>query len=507
MIDLADDELVVDGFAGGGGASEGIVRALGRVDIAINHSPTALALHAINHPEARHYCEDIFAVDPVAVCAGRRVGFGWFSPDCTHFSRAKGTVPLSKNIRGLAWVVCEWARKVRPRVICVENVAEFQTWGPLGDDGRPIAERAGETFREWIETLRGLGYEVEWRELVAADYGAPTTRRRLFIVARCDGRAIEWPEPTHGVGRAQPWRAAAEVIDWSLPCPSIFERKRPLKPATLKRIAIGVQRFVIDAPRPFLIPVTHGRDSRVHSIDEPVRTITGANRGELALIAPFVVRHGHYSTITGAGIEEGKGAGTFRGQSIEAPLATVCATNDKHLCVPFITKHYGSPPDRMRAVGHALGAPLSTVTARDHHALSAAFLTKFYGTSIGADLRDPMPTITSGGGRGGGHIAAVQAVLELAGPRRQLGLFDAPPGMLTIDGERYVIADIGMRMLQPPELFRANGFPDDYVIDFVRPDGERATKSDQTDLAGNAVCPQLAEALARANTRTYAEAA
>lgn len=529
-IGLDADELVVDCFAGGGGASTGLEAAFGRVDIAINHSPVAIAMHRINHPNTRHYCEDVWEVDPVEACAGRPVGFAWFSPDCTHFSRAKGTVPLKKEIRSLAWVVVRWAETVRPRVIAVENVEEFQTWGPLDEAGRPCPERAGNTFRAWVEKLRSLGYRVEWRSLVAADFGTPTTRRRFFMVARCDGQPIRWPEATHGKGRAKPWRAAAEIIDWSLPCPSIFTRKKPLKPATLKRIARGIQRYVIGTSQPFIIPVTHGGDARVHGVVEPVRTITAANRGELAfvtpfispyysastgravtdplptvtaggmghsaLVAPFIVRHGHYSTKTGAGLIEGRGAGTFRGQRIVDPLATVCATNDKHLVVPLITKHYGG------VVGHEVSRTLGTVTAKDHHALTAAFLTKFYGTSTGSDCADPLPTVTSGGGRGGGHLAEVRALLERADEERrgaQASLFDEPIGTLTIAGERYAITDIGMRMLQPHELFAAQGFPDDYVIDFTRPDGKPATKTDQTALAGNSVPPQLSEAIARAN--------
>jgi DNA (cytosine-5)-methyltransferase 1 len=498
-FDALPGELVVDGFAGGGGTSTGIVRALGKVDIAINHDPIAIHMHRLNHPDTKHYVEDIFDVNPTEACAGRPVGFAWFSPDCTHFSRAKWTVPLKKEIRGLAWVVVRWAEAVRPRIIVVENVEEFQTWGPLDDHGRPVRERAGETFAQWVSSLRALGYEVQWRSLVAADFGAPTTRRRLFMIARCDGEPIAWPEPTHGRGRARSWRAAAEVIDWSLPCPSIFTRRKPLKPATLKRIAKGIERFVIGASRPFIVspspfiaPLTHGRDDRVHSIAEPVRTVTAANRGELALVTPFLVRHGHYSTKTGAGLREGCGAGTFRGQSLGTPLGTVCATNDKHLVVPMITKHYGG------VVGHQIDRTLGTVTAKDHHALTAAFLTKFYGTSVGSDPREPMPTVTGGGG----HIAEVRALLEstrAASADRQAELFGEAIGMLTIAGERYVISDIGMRMLAPHELFAAQGFPDDYVIDFTRADGKRVTKTEQTHLAGNAVPPQFSEALARAN--------
>lgn len=483
---------MVDNFAGGGGASSGIEAALGRpVDFAINHDPEALAMHEANHPETRHFLEDVWAVDPREACGSRPVGLAWFSPDCTHFSRAKGARPRKQGIRGLAWVVIRWAKAVAPRIIMLENVEEFQTWGPLDDEGFPIASRAGETFRAWLAELTGLGYEVEFRSIVAADYGAPTTRKRLFLVARRDGNPA-WPDATHGDGRGEPWRSAAEIIDWGLPCPSIFERKRPLAEATLRRIARGIQRYVVESADPFIIPLTHRGDSRVHSIREPVRTVTGAHRGELALVEPFVVRHGHYSKRTGAGLIEGRGAGTFRGQPLRTPLATVCATNDKHLVCPVITKHYGG------VVGHGVERPLGTVTGRDHHALSTAFLTKFYGTSTGADVREPLPTVTANG-RGGGHLAEVRAFLAEHGRQgRQSELFANQLGMVMVRGATYQIVDIGMRMLQPAELFAAQGFAEDYEI---RPNynGKPLTKTAQTRLAGNSVCPPAAEAIVRAN--------
>lgn len=505
---LAPGELVVDNFAGGGGASSGIEAAIGRpVDVAINHDPEALAMHQANHPETRHFLEDVWAVDPKAACAGSPVGLAWFSPDCTHFSRAKGSKPKDKGIRGLAWVVIRWAREVAPRIIVLENVEEFQTWGPLDDDGLPIKARVGETFREWLAELTGLGYAVEFQSIVAADYGAPTTRKRLFLVARRDGQRPAWPAPTHGKGRGNPWRPAAEIIDWALPCPSIFERPRPLAEATLKRIARGIQRYVIEAADPFIIPLTHHGDARVHGVDEPLRTITGAHRGELALVEPFVVRHGHYSTKTGAGLVEGRGAGTFRGQRLHDPLATVCATNDKHLVCPVVIKHYGG------MVGHRADRTLGTVTAKDHHALASAFLTKFYGTSVGSDASEPLPTVTANG-RGGGHLAQVRAFIMKyhGGARERVGsLFDP---LRTIDtsnrfrlvvvhGVAYQIVDIGMRMLQPRELFAAQGFTPTYEIAPIY-NGRPLTKTAQTRLAGNSVCPPVAEAIVRANLRDAA---
>lgn len=436
-----EGELVVDNFAGGGGASTGIEAAIGRpVDIAINHNPEAIAMHAANHPQTRHYCENIWEVDPREACGSRPVGLAWFSPDCTHFSRARGTQPVKKSIRGLAWVVIRWANAVRPRIIMLENVEEFQTWGPVVGE-RPDPLRAGETFRTWLGELSSLGYQIEFRVLTAADYGTPTTRRRLFLIARRDGAPVVWPEPTHGRGRPLPWRPAADIIDWSLPCPSIFDRARPLAEATLRRIAAGIRRYVIESEEPFIVKY-HG-----------------------GLVSPFVVRHGHYSTRTGSGLVEGCGSGTFRGQSLEIPLATVCATNDKHLVCPILTKHYGG------VVGHRVDRPLGTVTAKDHHALTAASLTRFYGTC-------------------GGHIAKVRAFLKYYGAEGR--------SLVTIRGEQYAITDIGMRMLQPHELFAAQGFPRDYEIAPTH-NGRPITKTAQISLAGNSVCPQVVEAIVGAN--------
>lgn len=496
---ITSSELVIDNFAGGGGASSGIEAALGRpVDFAINHDPEALALHKANHPETRHFLENVWQVDPYEVCNGRPVGLAWFSPDCTHFSRAKGSKPRSQGIRGLAWVVNRWAREVAPRVIILENVEEFLTWGPLDEDGYPIKELAGETFDEWRAELVDLGYSVEVKSLVAADYGTPTTRKRLFIIARRDGAPV-WPVASHGKG-LEPWRPASDVIDWGLPAPSIFERKRPLAEATLRRIAMGIKRYVVEASDPFIIPLTHQGDVRVHNIREPLRTVTGAHRGELALVEPFVVRHGHYSTKTGAGLIEGRGAGTFRGQPLRKPLATVCATNDKHLVCPVVLKHYGG------VVGHRVEKTLGTVTGTDHHALAAAFLTKFYGTSVGSSADQPMPTITANS-KGGGHLAEVRAFLiRYYGMSKAGSLADPLPtvtsnihdALIMVRGEAYQIVDIGMRMLQPHELFAAQGFRRDYKI---RPDfnGKPMTKTAQIRLAGNSVCPPVAEALVRAN--------
>lgn len=488
------NELVVDNFAGGGGASTGIEAAIGRpVDIAINHDPTAISMHRANHPETRHYCESIWEVDPKEACQGRPVGLAWFSPDCKHFSRAKGTTPKNREIRALAWVVVRWARDVRPRVIILENVEEFRGWGPLDDTGHPDPARVGETFNEWFAALSSLGYTIEFRSLVAADYGTPTTRRRLFLIARRDRAPIIWPEATHGDGREHPWRPAAEVIDWSLPCRSIFDRKKPLAEATMRRIAAGVRRYVLESANPFILPLTHQGDSRVHDIEEPLRTITAAHRGEFALCSPTLIQKGY---------GERKGQAP-RALDIGKPLGTVVAGGIKHnLVMAFLAKHYGGHT----TPGTPLPRPMDTVTAKDHHSLVTAFMTKYYGTSTGARLEEPVPTILSGGGKGGGHLACVQAFLLKyygAEGRSQTQQVDLPLhtvttrarfGLVTIQGEDYQIADIGMRMLEPHELFAAQGFPKEYQI--AHDDtGRRLTKTAQIALAGNSVCPPVARAL------------
>ena len=471
VIRIQHDELVIDNFAGGGGASTGIEAAIDRpVDIAINHSPQAIAMHKANHPETKHFCENIWEVDPKEACGSRKVGLAWFSPDCTHFSRAKGGKPCKKEIRGLAWVVLRWARAVKPRVIILENVQEFQTWGPLLDDQRPDKSRAGETFRAWLGQLNSIGYSVEFRTLIAADYGTPTTRKRLFLIARRDRGPIIWPEQTHGEGRSESWNTAASIVDWSLTCPSIFTRKRPLAPATMRRIALGIQRYVIDTADPFIVPLTHQGAPRVHSIREPLRTVTGAHRGEFALCAPTLVQ-------TSYGERKGQAP---RVLDLHKPLGTVVAGGQKHgLVAAFLTKHYGG------VVGHGVRRPIGSVTARDSHALTTAkltrtnqseevraFLTKFYSSGGTAQsLHDPAHTVTT----------------------------KARFGLVTVRGQDYVISDIGMRMLQPHELFAAQGFPSEYII---RPEfnGKPMTKTAQIALAGNSVCPQIAAALVASNT-------
>ncbi len=467
-------DLVVDNFAGGGGASTGIADALGRpVDVAINHDEAALAMHAANHPTTRHVRSNILEVDPREVCGGRQVGDAWFSPDCTEHSRAKGGKPRNRGTRSLAWVVVDWARLVRPLRMFLENVEEFEDWGPLDEHDRPDPVRRGETFRQFVAALIDLGYAVEWRSLVAADYGAPTTRRRLFMIARCDGKPIVWPEASHGRGRALAWRTAASIIDWSLPCPSIFERARPLADATNHRVAVGVRRFVLESGDPFIVPIQgHG------------------------LVAPTLIQ-------TGYGERKGQAP---RALDLGKPLGTVVAGGQKHaLVAAFLTKHYGG------VIGHGVQRPIGVVTTKDHHALTCAFLTKFYGTSIGCAVQLPLPTVTAND-RGGGHLAEVRAFLVKyygAGGGAQTQMVWDPLhtvttrarfGLVVIGGESYEIADLGMRMLGPRELFRAMAFPDTYEIAPMF-HGKPLTKTVQIEKAGNSVPPVMARAIVAANAR------
>lgn len=529
------DELIVDNFAGGGGASLGIEWALGRSpDIAINHDREAIAMHAANHPATRHYCEDVWKVDPAEACRGLPVGLAWFSPDCKHFSKAKGGKPVSKNIRGLAWVVVRWAKAVKPRVIILENVEEFAAWGPLGPDGKPCPLRKGFTFRRWVGQLRACGYDVDWRELSACDYGAPTTRKRLFLVARRDGQPIVWPQPTHGYNLL-PYRTAAECIDFSLPTYSIFLTKeegkrygvkRPLADNTMRRIARGMERFVINAPNPFIVPITHTGDGRVHSIDEPLRTITSARRGEFMLAAPyFVSRYGERDgqdpralpidkpmptivpTQNGAQLVAAFMAkhygGQYRGAGapLDQPAHTITADgNHQTLIAAHLAKHYGGH----ETPGSQLGLPIDTITAKDHNALVTSHLTKFKGTcQHGQPITEPVHTVQAGGY----HYAEVRAFLmkyhgtggQWNALREPMGTVDATDrfGLVTVHGERFYIADIGMRMLAPVELYRAQSFPPGYIVAPIV-DGRTLPKDAQVRMCGNSVPPVMAQVMARA---------
>ena len=388
-------ELVVDLFAGGGGASTGIEQAIGRhVDIAVNHDPEAVSLHTANHPQTKHYVSDVFEVDPLTVTDGQPVGLLWASPDCKHFSKAKGGKPVSKKIRGLAWVVVKWAKAVRPRVICLENVEEFQTWGPLGDDNRPCPQRKGQTFAMWKKQLQNLGYVIEHRELRACDYGAPTIRKRLFLVARRDGQPIVWPSPTHAKPDAngkvpkgmKPWRTAAECIDWSIPCPSIFERTKPLADATCRRIAKGIMRYVVEAAQPFIVSLTHQGGERVEGLAEPFRTITGANRGEKALVSAFLAKH--YTGVVGSDLAD--------------PIGTVTSV-DHHSLVAAHLVHmgHGEGKDGKARFSHGIrdvAEPLNTVTAQGAAAgIVTSHMVKLRGDNVGSATNEPLHTVSAQG--------------------------------------------------------------------------------------------------------------
>ncbi len=491
-------ELNVDCFAGGGGASEGIEEALGKpVDYAINHDPEAIAMHRANHPGTHHLCETIQEVSPRKLAAGRPVGLGWFSPDCTFHSKARGGKPFrdrndARGRRGLAWAVTRWAKEVRPRVIMLENVEEFADWGPLLGDGTPDPARRGQTFRRWHRQLENLGYQVDMRELRACDYGAPTTRRRLFVIARSDGADIVFPEASHGHFQgATPYRTAAECIDWSIPCPSIFNRDRPLAEATMRRIARGVSRFVVGAAEPFIVPLTHHGDRRAHPMGEPLPTITGAHRGELALISPSIIN-------TRNGEREGQAP---RVRDIREPLPTVTALGSQGaLVAAFLAKHNGGH----EGPGTRISRPIDTITAKDHHSVVTSHLVKLRNNQFGQDMREPVGTLTAGGG----HYGEVRAFLMKYYGTRSIGQGLNEPvhtirtndsfGLVTVRGTQYAIVDIGMRMLQPRELFRAQSFRDDYIID-PEYDGKPLTKTAQVRMCGNSVPPVWAKALVRSN--------
>lgn len=501
------DELIVDNFAGGGGASTGIEAAIGRpVDIAINHDPDAIAMHTINHPHTTHYCESVWDIDPRKVTNGQRVGLAWFSPDCKHFSKAKGGTPVKKEIRGLAWVALRWCalpETARPRLMILENVEEFTTWGPVVD-GKPCPARKGKTFASFVKQLQQLGYTVEWRNLIASDYGAPTIRKRFFLIARCDGQPIVWPAPTHGnpankdfkKSGLKKWKTAADIIDWSLPCPSIFDRKKPLAENTLSRIARGIQRFVIDNPKPFIVRIGQqgfGGTGMQYPADQPLTTVT--TKAEHCLVMPHITKF-----RTGA-----------TGTELSEPLPTVTAgsfikrpggaAHAMGLVTAFLAKHYGG---NYTGPGADLNEPLHTVTAVDHNALVTTNLIHLRNNCDARSVEEPLPTLTAGGG----HVGEVRAFLIKYYGNKKDGCNLREPlhtvtaqdrfGLVTVRGEQYQIVDIGMRMLEPHELFAAQGFPRDYIIDHDA-QGNPIPKYKQVARCGNSVCPPLAEAIVRAN--------
>ena len=497
------DELIVDNFAGGGGASTGIENAIGRpVDIAINHDPDAIAMHTINHPHTTHYCESVWDIDPRKVTNGQPVGLAWFSPDCKHFSKAKGGTPVNKEIRGLAWVAMRWAATVKPRIIMLENVEEFTTWGPV-IDGKPCPARKGKTFASFVKQLQKLGYAVDWRNMIASDYGAPTIRKRFFLIARCDGDPIVWPTPTHG-NPARPgfkksglkkWKTAADIIDWSLPCPSIFDRKKPLAENTLRRIARGIQRFVIDNPKPFIVRIGQqgfGGNGMQYPVDQPLTTVT--TKAEHCLVMPHITKF-----RTGA-----------TGTELSEPLATITAgsyikrpggaAHAMGLVTAFLAKHYGG---NYTGPGAAPDEPLHTVTAVDHNALVTTNLIHLRNNCDARSVEEPLPTLTAGGG----HVGEVRAFLiKYYGTNVGHGLNEPIQtitskhrfGLVTVHGAQYQIVDIGMRMLEPHELFAAQDFPRDYIIDRGA-QGNPIPKYKQVARCGNSVPPPPVEAIVRAN--------
>lgn len=543
---MINGELIVDNFAGGGGASTGIELATGRsVDIAINHDPEAIKMHKANHPNTTHYCESVWDVDPIKACNGNPVGLAWFSPDCKHFSKAKGGKPKDKTIRGLAWVALRWAALVRPRVIMLENVEEFKTWGPLNRSHRPIKAKQGETFRKFVKQLKNLGYELEYRELTAADYGAPTMRKRFFLIARCDGNPIVWPNPTHGPkdsvqvkeGLLEPYVGAYTQLDFSLPCPSIFDSAeeikekygiravRPLAPKTMERIARGLKKFVIDNSEPFIVQVNHsgsksdyckrmeeplqvitskhgfgivdpiiapymGTNTTNHpggNCENPIHTITTGN--QQCLISPTLIQY--HSETSGKEV---------RGQSLSEPIMTVDSSNRYGLVTSFLHKYFDGG---YKGCGDSLEKPLPTITAWDHNSVVTANLIQMNNNCDGRDITEPIPTITAGDG----HFGEVRAFLikyygsgtgqDIEEPLDTVTARDRF-GLVTIHGVEYQIIDIGLRMLEPKELYGCQGFPEDYIIDRDYT-GKEYPRAEQVRRCGNAVCPPIPAALVKAN--------
>jgi DNA (cytosine-5)-methyltransferase 1 len=544
---MINGELIVDNFAGGGGASTGIEMATGySVDIAINHDPEAIRMHKANHPNTKHYCEDVWQVDPVEACNGHPVGLAWFSPDCKHFSKAKGGKPKDKFIRGLAWVACRWAGLVRPRVIMLENVEEFKTWGPLNRRHHPIKAKQGNTFDKFMQQLTDLGYEVQFRELVAADYGAPTMRKRFFLIARCDGKPIVWPEPTHApadseevkAGLLKPYVGAYTQLDFSLPCPSIFDTSeeikekygiravRPLAPKTMERIARGLKKFVLENPEPFIIQCNHGGERRPNDIREPMPTITGKHG--YGIVEPYMVQIGQtgftkdrskdvrdpLTTIVSKNehclIEPklapymGTNTTNHPGGNCKDPIHTITTGNQQCLISPTLIQ-YHSETAQGEVRGQTIKEPIMTVDGSNRYGLVTSFLSKFYKTGIGQDVREPLGTVTANAG--GGHFGEVRAFLikyygqgtgqDIKAPLDTVTAQDRF-GLVTINGTDYQIVDIGLRMLEPRELYGCQGFPDDYIIDHDYT-GKTYTRSEQVRRCGNAVCPPIPAALVRAN--------
>lgn len=603
---MINGELLVDNFAGGGGASTGMEMATGiSVDIAINHDPEAIKMHKANHPNTTHYCESVWDVDPVKACKGHPVGLAWFSPDCKHFSKAKGGKPVEKKIRGLAWIVLKWAALVRPRVIMLENVEEFQTWGPcipmrdketgrviVNMSGRhdrkkneprtrvaepgeiisvdkqifqPDPKRKGQTYKRWKKQLEDLGYKIETKELIAADYGAPTMRKRFFMIARCDGKPIVWPEPTHGpmnseevkAGLLKPYVGAYTQIDFSRPCPSIFDTAeeikekygiravRPLAPKTQERIAKGIKKFIIDNAEPFIVQVNHSgaKSDYCNSMNEPLSTITskhgfgivepklqpvsdlkensGFLDGEERITAPFMgvnttnhpggnckepihkITTGNQQCLISPTLiqyHSETSDNEVRGQDMRNPVMTVDSSNRYGLVTSFLQKYYDGCN---KGAGSSKKNTLSKVTSWGHDSVCAATLIQMNNHCDGKNIKEPIPTITAGDG----HFGEVRAFLikyygqgtgqNIKEPLDTVTARDRF-GLVTIAGVDYQIVDIGLRMLEPRELYGCQGFPDDYIIDRDYT-GKTYPRSEQVKRCGNAVCPPIPAALVKAN--------
>lgn len=427
------DELIIDCFAGGGGASVGIEMALGRpVDIAINHDPEAIRMHKVNHPDTIHLTEDIFKVDLQKYVKGRKVALMWASPDCTSHSKAKGGQPRRKGLRILPWAVYKHAKQILPEVIIMENVEEIQQWGPLDEKGHPIKERRGEDYKKFITAMQSLGYAFDSRELVAADYGAPTTRKRWYAIFRRNGKDIIWPEQTHFKDSEPKWKQCGEFIDWSDLGKSIFGRKKPLAEATQKRIANGIRKYILENPEPYIVK----------------------NDDVVAFLIQY---HGEQK------------AGESRGQLLSEPIKTIDTSNRYGLVTAFITKYYKT------GIGQGCDEPLHTITTSPgHFGLVSAFLIKYYGSGCGQELKEPLATITT---------------------KDRFGLVNV---VIDIEGEKYIIKDIFLRMLKPEELKLMQGFPKDYIINRDINWKPYPIKG-QVAKIGNSVVPVMAEALVKTN--------
>ncbi len=575
-----DDHINVDLFAGGGGASTGLEMGLERpVHIAINHNPAAISMHEANHPGCLHLQTDVWDVDPVEVLAGRRIGWFHASPDCTHHSQAAGGQPRKAEIRNLSWVVTKWAGKTKPLILSLENVKQIRQWGPLiakrcKKTGRvmkldgtiaergervprneqflvPDPKRRGKTWRRFLRALQGLGYDVEHRLLKACDFGAPTSRERLFLIARCDGEPIVWPKPTHAAKPAKgqkPYHTAAECIDWSVPGKSIFNRPRPLADATMRRIAKGVKREVLDRAEPFIVPIANWSSETVQPVDQPLNTITAWPRGgSFALAAASLVKFRFNSagsaidqplpTITSGGnckrpagaahamgvatafmAQANGGFNTTHSKPLDAPTTTITNTGSQQQLVTANLIHLRGNCD-----ARSVDAPLHTISAGgQHHGLVTAFLSRQFGASVGQAADDPAPTITAGGmGKTSlvelqlspeaeeGALRCAAFLMRYYSEGGQWGELDEPVDTVTtkdrlalvtvwIKGDPYVIVDIHLRMLQPHELYTAHGFPSNYIITHGH-DGRKFTKSEQVHMCGNSVSPPPMAAIARAN--------